>query len=235
MNINELILHNLKKYNISVENNNILPLSKYINLILNWNKKIKLTSDNTITKILVRHIIDSLMILKLNFVSDCETFLDIGTGAGFPGIVLGLFLNKDITLIESNYKKVFFLNIVKNELKLKNISILNNRAEELARIDLYREKFDCVISRAVLNFFSAMELSFPFAKVNGNIIYYATNKNLHLIKNNFDKIKKLGSNEYNIFEYNLDNIKLYLFYVKKMWTTPLQYPETYNKIKKKHL
>lgn len=233
---NNILLPLLNKYKLdNISQSKINQLSNYISLIIQYNKLLKLTSDTSISKIVERHIIDSLQLLKINYISHCETIVDIGTGAGFPGIPLYIFTNKKIFLIESNEKKVIFLNIVKSYLKLNGLTIINGRAENLAHNILYREKFDCVISRALSNFSIAMELSFPFSKINGFILYYATKNTLEFIQNNFNRIKEYGCVDYKILEYKINNITYYLFYVQKLWKTPEKYPRIYKKIKQNML
>ncbi|MCX7698207.1 MAG: 16S rRNA (guanine(527)-N(7))-methyltransferase RsmG [Candidatus Goldbacteria bacterium] len=230
---NHKIIHlYFKRNNINfINNNHILLLSKYIDLLLDWNKKIRLTSSSS-TRNIMKHILDSLQLLKLDFVSQCETILDIGTGAGFPGIILNIITNKKVSLIESNSKKCLFLKIIKSNLNLKNLSIYNERAEKLAHNIELREKFDIVVSRALSNFIAAMELCAPFSKIGGYIIYYLSDKIKDYIEKNFDKIKIFGLNDYSFFQYYILNNKYFLFNVKKICKTPDKYPRNYNKIKK---
>lgn len=233
MNIYKLLLSILKKYKFNkIDKLKIIQLSDYISLILKYNSITKLTSDFNVNRLIERHIIDSLQLLKIDFVSQCETILDIGSGAGFPGIPLYIFTNKKLLLIESKNKKAIFLSIVKNHLKLKNINIINKRAEDLAHNPEYREKFDLVVSRALSNFNISMELSFPFCNINGNVIYYATKNTLKILEKEFNKIIQYGCKEYNIFEYKINNIKYYIFHVKKLWKTPEAYPRNYKQINK---
>lgn len=233
MDINKILFSLLSKYKFdNINQTKINQLSDYISLIFQYNSGIKLTSDNNLYKLIERHIIDSLYLLKSNIVSRCETILDIGSGAGFPGIPLYIFTNKKTFLIESNEKKAIFLNIVKSHLKLKNLSIINDRAENLAHNIIYREKFDWVVSRALSNFSIAMELSFPFSRINGIIFYFATKNTIKIIDKKFNYIKEYGCTDYNLFEYKINDILYYLFYVKKLWKTPEKYPRSYKKIKK---
>ncbi|MCX8094226.1 MAG: 16S rRNA (guanine(527)-N(7))-methyltransferase RsmG [Candidatus Goldbacteria bacterium] len=232
MNNYKIIYHYLKNCNVDFINSNfILLFSKYIDLLLDWNKKIRLTSNSSI-KSIMRHIIDSLQLIKLNFISHCETILDVGTGAGFPGLIFNMITNKKVFLLESNNKKCLFLKIVKSSLNLKNIFIINERAEILAHNIEYREKFDLVVSRALSNFETAMELCSPFTKIYGYLVYYSTEKIRNYIEKNFSKFKILGLENFDFFPYCVFNKKFYLFNVKKMWKTPIEYPRNFNKIKR---
>ena len=233
MSIHNLLKITLREHNFDCKNNHyLILLAKYISLISEWNKRINLISDTDVNKIIKRHILDSLYVMKLNIVSQCETILDIGSGAGFPGMIINIYTNKDTTLIESNSKKAFFLQLVKQRLGLKNLTVINKRAEDLSKSYVYREKYDCIISRALANFPISMELSFPFSKINGNIIYFSTKKSNKIIEKYFNKIKIFGCEKYNLYPYVIDNVKYYLFCVKKLWKTPDKYPRSYNKMQK---
>jgi len=235
MNISERIISMLNKYDFkNIDEKKVNQISDYITLILKYNSLLKLTSDINVDKLIERHIIDSLHLLKIDTISQCETILDIGSGAGFPGIPLAIISKKKVLLIESNEKKSFFLNIIKNNLKLDNISVINNRCENLAHNSEYREKFDCVITRALANFEIAMEVSFPFTKIDGYIFYFASKNTLKMIERNFNNIRIFGCNDYNIFDYRINNILFYIFYVRKMWKTPDEYPRNYKKLGKTH-
>jgi 16S rRNA (guanine527-N7)-methyltransferase len=235
MSINKTIISMLNKYNFqNINSKKVDQLSDYVSLILKYNSLLKLTTDINVDKLIERHIIDSLFLLKAGVISQCETILDIGSGAGFPGIPLAIISEKKVLLIESNEKRSYFLNIVKNNLKLNNIYIINKRCENLAHNLQYRENFDCVITRAFANFEIAMELSFPFSKVNGHIFYFASKNTLKIIKKNFNNIKLFGCNNYNILDYKINNISFYIFYVKKLWKTPNEYPRSHKKLGKMH-
>ena len=143
---------------------------KYEDLLLEWNEKFNLTAIKDPSEILEKHFIDSAYLNKFVSLKKHDTLLDIGSGAGFPGLVLAL-LNKDVefTLVESNGKKVSFLNEVREKLNLKNVTILNGRIEELNSL---RSSFNYATARAVTQLNMLVELALPYLKVHGTLIAY---------------------------------------------------------------
>ena len=144
-------------------------LFKYMKLLIEWNNKINLTAITDENEIILKHFIDSITINK--YLKGKESILDIGTGAGFPGMPLKI-LNTDInfTLADSLNKRIMFLEEVCKELNLKNISCVHGRAEELGNNEKYREQYDVVISRAVAKLNVLLEYMLPFVKVGGECI-----------------------------------------------------------------
>ena len=151
----------------------IVALIKYYELLREYNSKFNLTSITENDEVIIKHFLDSAMLTK--FLSDTtgKSFIDIGTGAGFPGMVLAIFMpHSNFTLVEASNKKCMFLNAVKTELSLDNVSVICGRAEELGREDSLREKYDFALSRAVARLNTLLEYLFPFVKVNGKIVCY---------------------------------------------------------------
>ena len=140
--------------------------NEYADLIVEWNKKINLTAITNREDIIIKHFIDSLSISK--YINNNLKVIDIGTGAGFPGIPLKIYNpSLNITLLDSLNKRIKFLDTVIEELKLNNIRTIHGRAEEIARNNNYREKYDIVTSRAVSKLNTLVEYMLPFAKKNG--------------------------------------------------------------------
>ena len=159
----------LKEFNIEINEEQIKSFEKYMNLLLEWNEKINLTAITQPDEVKLKHFVDSLTVLK--YISDDDKVIDIGTGAGFPGIPLKIMKeNTKITLLDSLNKRVNFLNIVIEKLNLKNIQAIHGRAEEIARNKLYREQYDIAVSRAVANLSTLTEYMLPFVKVGGKCI-----------------------------------------------------------------
>lgn len=139
---------------------------KYMNLLIEWNKNINLTAITDRDDIILKHFADSLTISKY-IADDCKV-IDVGTGAGFPGIPLKIYNESlDITLLDSLNKRVNFLNDVIEKLDLKKICAVHSRAEDAAKNPKFREKFDVATSRAVANLSTLVEYLLPFVKVNG--------------------------------------------------------------------
>jgi len=221
MDIKNILLTKLTENNLYPKNSNKIELLvKYIKQLYNWNKKINLISKKNMYCIIDRHIIDSLQIFNIKDFSHCETMLDIGSGAGLPGIPIYIFSeNKKVYLIESNNKKVSFLNYIKSTLQLNNLFIINKRVEDIKNHNKFMEKFDCVISRAFSNFKHTLEISNNFTKYNGYIIYYTTMKQLISIKQTLSESQFLKYNRFNYFNYKIGSIDFCIFYVQKLWKT----------------
>ena len=181
----------LEEYNIEINDEQIEKFDLYMKLLLEWNEKINLTAITEKDDIILKHFVDSLTILK--YVDESDKIIDIGTGAGFPGIPIKIMNEEtNITLLDSLNKRINFLNIVINELKLDNIVAIHGRAEELARNKAHREKYDVAVSRAVANLSTLTEYMLPFIKVGGKCICMKGAN----VKEEIDKaknaIKKLG-------------------------------------------
>ena len=187
----------LSKFNIKLTDKQICNFSIYLELLMEWNKKINLTSIVEPNEILTKHFVDSLSIAK--WLKDGNYVIDVGSGAGFPGIPLSILMeNCSFLLVDSLNKRVKFLDEVINKLKLKNTRPIDPRADELAHFKEYREMFDIATSRAVANMSTLLEYLLPFCKVNGLAICMKGNnikeeliksKNAcHLLKGNIEKI-----------------------------------------------
>lgn len=154
-----------KIINIDIAREEISILYNYMNLLLEYNKKINLTAITDEEEIIKKHFIDSLTIS--NLIEDNCKVIDVGTGAGFPGIPLAITRNIHVTLLDSLNKRINFLNEVKIKLSLENVNAVHDRAEELARNNDYREKYDVATSRAVAPMNVLLEYLLPFVRIGG--------------------------------------------------------------------
>lgn len=151
-------------YDLSEEKYN--KFQKYMNLLIERNKNINLTAITDKDEIVLKHFVDSLTINK--YIADNSKIIDVGTGAGFPGIPLKIYNESlDITLLDSLNKRISFLNDVIDMLNLNNIRAVHSRAEDAAKNPDYRERFDIATSRAVANLSTLVEYLLPFVRVNG--------------------------------------------------------------------
>ena len=165
--------------------------SKYMELLLDWNEKINLTAITEKDQIVLKHFIDSLTISDL--IDNDSKVIDVGTGAGFPGIPLKIYNETlRITLVDSLNKRVNFLNEVIKELDLKNISAKHARAEEFARLNNQRECYDYAISRAVANLSTLVEYLLPFVRVGGKCICMKGPNIEEELNNSKNALKLLG-------------------------------------------
>lgn len=229
MNKDEFVKY-LDKINIKINEEELLKFEKYKELLKEYNNKFNLTSIIDDESIYLKHFYDSLYLITIEELKKSNNILDIGTGAGFPGIPLSIMLkDKNITLVESNEKKCMFLNVIKNELNLNNIEIVNMRQEDYAKLN--REKFDLVTSRAVSNLVVISELEIPCLKVGGYFLPLKSNveEEIELSK---EKINVLGAKILDIIEYTLpiENSKRTILKIEKIKETDKMYPRDYSKI-----
>lgn len=224
-----------KKYNIEVSQNHYDSLCSYAAMLIDYNKKVNLTAIVEINEIFVKHFLDSLLVLES--VSTSETLADVGTGAGFPGMVLALFLpNTEVTLIEPTHKRVVFLQQVKKALGLNNVTILEKRAEDTHE---YREYFDVVVSRAVARLDILLELCVPLVKKSGIFIALKGvhgKEELEVATHALDELKsEVKVIEEVIMTYEDTSMTRQNIIVLKKGKTPNKYPRMYSKIKKQPL
>lgn len=222
------LLDDLKVWNITLTDKQINQFNLYSQLLVEWNEKINLTAITDHDEILKKHFLDSLSFSQ-SVDSDLsnKTLLDLGTGAGFPGIPIKiLFPELNVTLVDSLNKRVDFLNEIINQLELDNIIAIHSRAEDLAKDDLYREHFDFVVSRAVANLSVLSEYCIPFVKVGGMFIAYKTDNSLEEIDSARNAIGILGGKKPNLNQFILPNSDLGRINVciNKIKNTPKQYP-----------
>lgn len=231
MNI-ETFIKEVEKLNISITKENLASLAKYKDLLVEYNKKFNLTAIKSDEEIYLKHFYDSLTLIKAYSLNGNLKLLDIGTGAGFPGLVLKIFYpDLELTLLDSNHKKIAFLEVVIKELNLKNVTCIYSRAENLPKT--YREYFDIVTSRAVAHLRILLELSIPYLKVGGKLIAM---KGLSEdeIKESAKILEKLDSTIVDTIKFNLpiEGSNRSLVIVQKNKKTNEIYPRSYDKIVK---
>ena len=198
---------------------------EYMNLLIEWNEKMNLTAITEPSEIIQKHFVDSLTIL--NIIEDNQKVVDVGTGAGFPGIPLAIMNPKlEITLVDSLNKRLVFLQEVINKLKLKNIEIVHARAEDFGQNKNYREKFDIATSRAVANLSTLSEYLLPLVKVNGKCICMKASDADEEIEEAKKAIDVLGGKISKIDKFNLpqSDIGRTIIEIKKEKVTPNKYP-----------
>ena len=202
-----------------------LKFYKYMQLLLEWNNKINLTAITIPEEIILKHFIDSLTIYK-KLIRGAK-IIDVGTGAGFPGIPLAIIdENLKITLNDSLNKRLIFLTEVKKQLKLDNIEIIHARAEEIGQNKKYREKFDYATSRAVANLSTLSEYLLPLVKVNGKCICMKASNIEEELNQAQNAIKLLGGEVTEIEKFKLpqSDIDRTIITISKTKNTPNKYP-----------
>jgi len=219
--------------NIEITDKKLEQLEKYYELLIEYNKVMNLTGITEKEEVYLKHFYDSLTISKAIDLKKYTTLCDIGTGAGFPGIVLKIFYpHLNITLIDSLNKRIKFLNEVIDKLQLQNIVALHSRIEEYGKNN--REKFDVVTARAVAPLNILLEYSIPVLKVDGYFVPMKAN----IDNENYNNaLKTLNSKQEKIEQFLLpiENSKRTIILIKKNNITNKKYPRKFNEIKNKPL
>ena len=214
----------IKEY-MNINDDNAKKFAKYMELLIEWNKKINLTAITDEEGILVKHFLDSISITSL--IDEKSKIIDVGTGAGFPGLPLKIVNNDlNITLVDSLNKRINFLNEVKKELKLSNIEIIHARAEDIGIDAKYREKYDFVVSRAVAELRILVEYLLPLVKVGGRVIAMKGPNIEEEIKSAENAINVLGGRIEKIHNFKLgdtDNNRT-IIVINKIKNTENKYP-----------
>lgn len=208
----------------------------YKNLLQEWNEKINLTAITEDEEVIKKHFIDCIKAFSEKQFKEVKTLIDVGTGAGFPGLPIAIMRDDlNVTLLDSLNKRVNFLNTVKNSLNLNNVTTIHSRAEDGARNKELREKFDIATSRAVANMAVLSEFCLPYVKVGGYFIALkgpAITEELNDAKN---AIGTLGGKLVEVIEVAVEgtDLKHNLVVVKKVKETPKTYPRKAGSITKK--
>jgi len=230
----EIFIKEIKNININITELQLQQLNKYYEILKRENDLYNLTAITDKEGVYLKHFYDSITLSKIIELNN-QTLCDLGTGAGFPGMVLKIMFPKlKVTLIDSTLKKCNFLKMVANELKLKDINVINARAEEYAKN--VREEYDIVTARAVAPLKHLLEYGVPLVKVSGNFIAMKANIDGEII-NISNYYKKLNIEEVGRIEFKLpiEDSNRTIISFKKNKKTDDKYPRKYTEIKKKEL
>lgn len=226
MNYNlEKFLKGLEELHIQLTEEQIQQFVKYYEMLVEKNKVMNLTAITEFDEVIEKHFLDSLSLIKVYDLERDISVLDMGTGAGFPGIPLKIaFPGLKVTLADSLNKRILFLQEVIDELHLENIEAVHARAEELGKNKTYREMYDLVVSRAVANLSSLEEYCVPFVKIGGNFISYKSGEIEEEVANAKNATFLLGGKVKDVYKFDLYEQKRSFVIIEKVKGTPKTYP-----------
>ncbi len=205
---------------------------KYYSLLLEYNSKFNITAITDREDVIVKHFVDS----AVGCGKVCgKTLIDIGSGGGFPAIPLKIINPElDLTMLEATGKKCEFLKVVVSELKLKKVKVINGRAEDLAKDNSFREKFDCCTARAVARLNTLLEYCIPFVKIGGAMVAFKGDAEDEIMESK-NACNILGCEIVDNFKYDLEGANRALITIKKIKNTPIKYPRGNGKERKNPL
>ena len=226
MNYNlEKFLKGLEELHIQLTEEQVQQFIKYYEMLVEKNKVMNLTAITEFVEVIEKHFLDSLSLIKVYDLKKDISVLDMGTGAGFPGIPLKIaFPELKVTLADSLNKRILFLQEVIDELHLEKIEAVHARAEELGKNKAYREMYDLVVSRAVANLSSLEEYCVPFVKIGGNFISYKSGEIEEEVANAKNATFLLGGKVKDVYKFDLYEQKRSFVIIEKVKGTPKTYP-----------
>lgn len=217
----------LKELELELSERQVEQFLEYYEILVEWNGFMNLTGITEYEEVIRKHFIDSLAIVKGMDMTKIHSVIDIGTGAGFPGLPLKIaFPHLRVVLLDSLNKRIKFLNEVITKLSLENIETIHGRAEDFANKSEYRENFDAAVSRAVANMSTLTEYCLPFVKQGGVFVSYKSVKTEEELQGAKNAIKILGGKTRDVVQFRLMDTdeERSLVVVEKIKTTPKKYP-----------
>ena len=225
------LIEGATKLGIELNARQINQFELYYQELIQWNKKFNLTSITDYHEVQVKHFLDSLTVTLASRAEEMRkpnfNIIDIGTGAGFPGLPLKIFLGEPrLLLIDSTTKKIAFLHHITQKLELDNVEIIHGRAEEIAHQPLNREQFALVVSRAVSSLPALVELALPFCQIGGRFVAQKKGEINQEITKATKAINILGGKLDQVKKIELEELKdeRYLVIIDKIYSTPDKYP-----------
>ena len=212
---------------VTLSEKQIQQFLTYYEMLVEWNEVMNLTAITEYEEVMKKHFVDSLSLIQTFDVNKKVSVIDVGTGAGFPGLTLKIaYPNMKVTLLDSLNKRINFLNAVIEKLGLTDVETVHGRAEDFAKPGKLREKYDLCVSRAVANLTTLSEYCLPFVKVGGEFISYKSEKITEEMENAKKAISLLGGKFDRSKDFNLPDSDIYrnLVVIKKVKETPKKFP-----------
>lgn len=234
----DILIKAAKELDIILSEEQVSQFIKYYEILVEWNSFMNLTGITEYDEVVVKHFIDSLLIVKAFDLSSTKSLIDIGTGAGFPGIPLKIiYPDIKVVLLDSLNKRIKFLNEVISQLGLTKIETIHGRAEDFGRDRNYREKFDLCVSRAVANLTTLSEYCIPFVKKEGYFIPFKSGKIADEVEEAKKAVKILGGKLKEVKPSVLPNtdIERSFVIIHKIDSTKKEYPRSAGKPSKEPL
>ena len=225
--MNNVLTEKVKELSIVLNDKQIQQFEQYYNILVEWNKVMNLTAITEYEEVVEKHFLDSLTIVNAIHVEKIETLIDVGTGAGFPGIPLKIaFPHLKVTLLDSLNKRIKFLNEVIDLLELNDIKAIHGRAEDYAKQAEYREQYDICVSRAVANLATLSEYCLPYVKVDGLFVPYKSGEIDEELKSSEKAVSILGGKVEEVVKFQLPGTDIGSSVVKihKIKETKKKYP-----------
>lgn len=221
------LIENMKMISVELTNKQVSQFIKFYEMLVEWNKVMNLTGITEYDEVVMKHFVDSLSIVKVNGFDNVTTIIDVGTGAGFPGIPLKIvFPEIKITLLDSLNKRIKFLNAVIDELELENIETIHGRAEDFSKQEDYREQYDLCVSRAVANLATLSEYCLPYVKEDGYFLPYKSGDIKEEAANSKKAVKILGGSIEDIISFEIPDTDMArtILKIHKTKATPKRFP-----------
>lgn len=227
LNREELLKSGAASIGIELNDTQVQQFIKYYEILVEWNSFMNLTGITEYEEVIQKHFVDSLALCKAIDVNSVSSLIDIGTGAGFPGIPLKIaYPHLKITLLDSLQKRIKFLNEVVAQLGLEDVETIHGRAEDFAKPSMKRESYDVCVSRAVANLASLSEYCLPYVSLNGYFVPYKSGKIDEELEESKKAVFLLGGKIEEEVKFDLpdSDISRSLIKIKKVASTPKKYP-----------
>lgn len=223
----DFFIKDLCHLGITLKDRQVEQFLQYYEMLVEWNQVMNLTAITEYRDVMKKHFIDSLSLVKACDLQKNLSLIDVGTGAGFPGLALKIaFPDLKVTLLDSLNKRILFLNDVIDKLELKDVETVHGRAEDYAKPGKMREMFDICVSRAVANLSTLSEYCLPLVRIGGVFVSYKSEKISQELTDAKNAIKIMGGDVMDQIEFMLPDSDFYrsLVVIGKYQNTPVKYP-----------